>query len=305
MDDHTQRISSGPIEPGRMKPCEKCGLEYFPLRRGYCHRCDMNRRSRVGYECSYVDAAPARAHIRALVAAGVSLRGLATMAGVDRKRLHYILRGRRDRGAGPSQRITRTVADKILAVPVPESRLAVVAEGDLVDSVGTARRLQSLVAFGYSRDDLGRRMGYTGGRASCSGNISRLMDPALLTVRAGTARRAAALFCELQMVPGGSTRATTEGLRRGWPLPMDWDEESIDDPRAVTFRSGPPRLSRADIAEDIAQRQLRVVELTKLGLSASRIASELKVSVRQVVRDRAAAGRAVRGVVAESLGVSA
>lgn len=40
------------------KPCEKCGRDYYPLRRGYCHRCDMQRRARYGYQCSFVDAAP-------------------------------------------------------------------------------------------------------------------------------------------------------------------------------------------------------------------------------------------------------
>ena len=24
----------------QLRPCEKCGRDYYPLRRGYCHRCD-------------------------------------------------------------------------------------------------------------------------------------------------------------------------------------------------------------------------------------------------------------------------
>ena len=105
------------------KPCEKCGRDYYPLRRGYCHRCDMQRRARYGYQCSFVDAAPVRQHVAALGAAGIGLRRLAQLSGVSRSALTCLVNGRSERGSGPNKRVSAATAQAILAIEVRMSRV--------------------------------------------------------------------------------------------------------------------------------------------------------------------------------------
>lgn len=218
-------------------PCERCGNPSTDgnLRRGYCKRCDMQRRARVGYQCSYVDAAPARARVLGLRAHGIGLREIERRTGIARSALLSLIHGRtptEGRSGAPCARITQRNHDKIMSIEVPAGGLShrdPIPDGQMVDAIGTIRRLQALVAFGYPRSHLGRLMGWTGGSASLSGNISTLMDPTRTPrVRAATARRVAEIFRQLQMTPGPSARARNEGLRRGWELPFDWDEDELD-----------------------------------------------------------------------------
>lgn len=183
----------------------------------------MQRRSRYGYECSFVDAQPVRDHVAALAAAGIGLRRLAVLSGVGRSTLTTLVSGRSDRGTGPSKRISSQTAAAVLAVALPEvPHDASVADQQLVDAIGTVRRAQSLVALGYPRCDIAERIGVS----PC--NATRLFDPATLRVTARTARKVATLFDELQMRPGPSQRARNEGQRNGWDITLAWDDEEID-----------------------------------------------------------------------------
>jgi len=203
-------------------PCEKCGRHYRPLRRGYCHRCDMRRRARHGYQCSFVDATAARDHVAALRAAGIGLRRLSALSGVSRSALSCLVNGRSERGSSPSRRLGATTAAAILAVDIPEAPHDQVAGGQHVDAIGTVRRMQSLVAYGYPRYYLADRLGIA------PGNATALFDPATLRVTAATARKVAALFAELEATPGPSQRAKNDGARRGWEPPLAWDEREIN-----------------------------------------------------------------------------
>jgi transcriptional regulator with XRE-family HTH domain len=204
------------------KPCLKCSRLYFPLRRGFCNRCDAKRRALHGYQCSYVDAGPVRAHLETLRQAGLGLRRIAEITGVSRKTLNCLANGRSDRGSGPSKRVSAWTAGAVLAVEIPRVAHRVVAGGQIVDAIGTVRRLQSLVAFGYPRSYLAARIGMQ------PSNITKFFDPATLTVCASTARRVEALFAELQTTPGPSQRARNEGVRRGWDVPLAWEENELD-----------------------------------------------------------------------------
>jgi len=217
---------------GTPKPCEKCGQPSTDgrLRRGYCKRCDARRRNMVGYQSSYVDPTPARCHLAELRKAGMSIRQVARICGLQRSVVQTLARGYSAKG--PQRRITENTEKAILAVPIPDPvdnplyRMS--AAGALVDATGTIRRLQALVAWGYPRYYLGRRMGW-GDNAGASGNISKLMDATRTThVTAATALKVDSLFRELQLVPGPSTRARNEGAAKGWLLPMDWDEDLLD-----------------------------------------------------------------------------
>lgn len=204
------------------RPCEKCDRDYYPLRRGYCSRCDMQRRARRGYQCSFVDAQPVRRHVAALRKAGIGLRRLSELSGVSRSALTCLVNGRPERGSPPNKRVSAATAEAILAVPLPARPCDEVADHQLVDAIGTVRRLQSLVALGHPRSHLAKRLGIA------PANATRLFDSATLRVTAATARKVIALFDELQATPGPSERARSEGRRRGWEVPLAWDDDELD-----------------------------------------------------------------------------
>jgi len=206
--------------------CEKCQRAYKPLRRGYCNRCDMDRRARIGYQCSFVDAEPVRKHVQDLRDAGMGTRTIAAAAGISRTALGRLINGSLYRGSGPTKRMHRRTADAILAIAIPTAPHLRVAPGHLVDAIGTVRRGQALVAFGYPRSHIAARLGLT------PANATHLFKDSTQHVRAATAAKMAALFCELENRPGISLRARREGKRNKWPVPMQWDDD-IDMPSAA------------------------------------------------------------------------
>ena len=137
-----------------------------------------------------------------------------------------------------------------------------VAGGKLVDAIGTVRRAQALVAFGYPRSYIASRL------CISPANATRLFDPATLRFVAATARRMEALFVELQATPGPSQRARNDGIRNGWDVPLAWDDDELDqftavldEPRAVVEQAA------GDVSFDELYRELRY-----LGYSDSDIA---------------------------------
>ena len=103
----------------------------------------------------YVDASPAREHLRALAAAGIGWKRAAQLAGVATGTVSKLLYG----GPGdrpPSRGIRPETERKLLAVsPAAESLSA----GARTDAAGTRRRVQALVAAGYSQAILAERLG--------------------------------------------------------------------------------------------------------------------------------------------------
>lgn len=166
-----------------------------------------------------MDAEPARAHVTMLRASGLGLKRIAALAGVGHGALSKLVYGDSARGMAPSSRIRPATERRILAV---QPSLDVLGARRPVDGTGTRRRLQALVALGWSMTEVGRRLGWSPANA-CSligGN-----GP----VGAGTARAARALYDELWSArPPGRT----DGCRR-------WDGTT----RRSTTR--PPSLTRA------------------------------------------------------------
>lgn len=271
-------------------PCENCGRPYRPLRRGFCNRCDAKRRGRHGYQCSYVDAQPARAHLVALRQAGMGLRRISEITGISRKTLMNLATGRSDRGSAPSRRLAATTAAAILAADIPDAPHDQVAGGQLVDAIGTVRRMQSLVAYGYPRRYLADRLGIAARQATA------LCDPATLRVTATTHRRVASLFAELEATPGPSQRARDDGARRGWEVPLAWDERDID--RFTITTDQPDRAVPGPNALE------RYAELRFLGYSDQQIADREGIAVEslhvRLTRARAALAAAIEARAAET-----
>jgi WhiB family redox-sensing transcriptional regulator len=244
-----------------MTVCEKCGREYAPLRRGYCNRCDMRRRSLIGYQCSYVDAEPTRLHVKNLQAAGLGLRRVAELARVDRKVLQWVMTGRSERGAPPSARLSARNAEKILAVPIPEVVHRAVAKGQLVDAAATVRLLQSLVAAGYTRAYLAAQLGMQ------PGNATRLFRD-VRSVRADTAQRVEDLFNHLRASPGPSDIARAEGRKQGWSPPSDDGDSGASTAarRAAQHRRWAAELEERRLAKAARVDTDRLVEALRVAL---------------------------------------
>ena len=114
------------------------------------------------------------------------------------------------------------------------STSADLAPAALVDATAARRRLQALVALGWSQAKLAARLGMT------PSNFGAMLDRG--QVLAATDRAVAALYRELwDRAPDESThrakisasRARNYARGRGWPPPMAWDDEAIADPAAV------------------------------------------------------------------------
>ncbi|WP_031189507.1 MULTISPECIES: hypothetical protein [Streptomyces] len=171
-----------------------------------------------------INAEPARQHACALMAAGVSVRRMASAAGINPSIINGILytRGSQPRG----EKLRQANAEAILAV-----RAADVTPGTL-DATGTRRRLQALVAVGWPLFRIGPALDMY---PSMPGHL--LMER---TVYPTTAQTVAAGYGRLWntdprmhgIPPGSITRALRYARAQRWAPPAAWDDETIDDPTA-------------------------------------------------------------------------
>ncbi len=205
-----------------------CGKTATPPRRGMCKACYEKRRIRQTaygrWAPDRVDAGPVRAHVEELIAAGMSRRQICAAAGLDRKALVVIMRGKPSRE--PAAFVTRATADAFMAVLLPAVRYEAMAPHALVPAIGAQRRLRALVSAGWTMTFLAGELGLA------VKNFSTMLHHQE-QVTARRHRQVCVLFARLQMQPGPSRRARDYGRKRRWPLPFQWDEGVLDDPAAA------------------------------------------------------------------------
>jgi lambda repressor-like predicted transcriptional regulator len=206
----------------RCSPCRSASADYARRRKAQLATGRWN---------GLVDADPVRRHVLALRAAGLSTAQLVEEAGVSRSCLDDILPGRA--GRAPARRILHSSARAVLAIPVDHRAIMLRTDPrSAVPAVGTQRRLQALVALGWSMAQLAARVGVE------ANSLRRLINtnPKVL---ATTARTVATLYQEMWNArPAPVTRpqhvAVTKTVnlaaRRGWVIPAMWDDDVIDDP---------------------------------------------------------------------------
>ncbi len=235
----------------------------------------------------YVDAAPSREHIRMLGEAGIGWKRVAELSGLPVSVISKLLYGGPG-GRPPTRRVRPDTAAAILAVEPATANLGGKAP---VDATATLRRLQALVAIGWSQAQLASRLGML------PGNFGMLMKRGQVT--AATERAAATLYDELwDTAPPESThhekiaasRARNHARARDWPPPMAWDDDTIADPAATPAedwkrpqRRGP--LRGAELAAEAA-------ELAELGISRELAAARLGVKPETLERAVARARKA-------------
>jgi len=234
-------------------------------------RCDDCRTATAAYEAhrsrqraygidAYIDATPARTHVRRLGAQGMGWKRVARTAGLSPSTVWKLLYGDPSRNRVPNKRIRPATANTILAVTLD------LADGQIIDGTGTTRRIQALVAIGWSQSSIARRVGIH------PANLTPLAH-GRRSVHVGTARAVIDLYDELCMTPAPTgnrhsntsrTRALNYAAAHDWAPPLAWDEDTIDDPAAT------PAVEHAnedpDVDEVAIQRRMggdRTIRLTK------------------------------------------
>lgn len=201
------------VERCRCTPCRAASRAYENWR----HRQIAYGRS------AYVDADPVRAHVRNLSEQGLGWKRAAQLAGLTTSTVWKLLYGDPGRGMAPSKRVRRRTAAALLAVTADLDNLGATVP---VPAVGPRRRLQALVAIGWSQTYLANRMGVG------VGSLNLTLHGPSSHVRAATARAARDLYDELWNTrpaqPNPRTLAAAQ--RHGWAPPLAWDDDTIDDP---------------------------------------------------------------------------
>lgn len=210
----------------------------------------------------YVDAGPARAHVEALRTQGMGWRRIAIAAGVPTGAMSKLLYGVSRRGLQPSRGILRETESRILAVQLDLGAAVV------VDGVGTHRRLQALVARGWSQSKLAGMLGI---RPTNIGPIIHGRRPVQLV----TARAVRELYDRLWDKPppdvtrwdrGAALYACRQAKEHGWVPPLAWDDNAIDDPAAspeILEDSG-PLVDQVLVERAIAGQQVKLSRAEKL-----------------------------------------
>jgi transcriptional regulator with XRE-family HTH domain len=197
-----------------------------------------NRERQRGYgRAAYVDAEPARVHLRALGEAGIGWRRAAELAGLSTSVVSKILYGQA--GRAPSKRVRVATAEKILRVEINGDGMAAHA---VVDATGARRRLRALVAIGWAQIQLAERLGLT------PNNFWTLIH-GQPNITAARRRAVAELYDELWDKPpadGALARKSRRyAQRQGWVSPLAWDDDEIDNPAAEPTGVRPDTIDQA------------------------------------------------------------
>ena len=235
-------------------------------------RCTACREARIRYQKRWlydrsrgvrrwIPVTEVRPHVRRLLAAGMTLNGIAKASGVSRQVVHRVARGDTDR-------LQAAKAAAILAVPGPRY-------GDddetFVDRHGTVLRIRALLALGWRHEDM---------RAE-SGVVTHLVlaQPGdRVTWR--NRQRVAAMYDRLSMRLGPSRVTAARAAKAGYLPPLALDDDRIDDPAYRPDRSVLYRRNQRGTPMDT------VIELIELGETDAGIAQRLGISETSARRAR-------------------
>ena len=238
----------------------------------------------------FIDAAPTREHVQTLRAAGIGLDQIAKLAEVSASHVRQLIYQRRD-GRPPIQRVRPATAERLLRVHVSTANRAPRSH---LDATGTRRRLQALVAIGWTPSRLAAEMGRS------TPELRRSMTSARVT--ATTAQQVRDLYERLWDVrPPHATSAQRAAIdtsrayarRHGWLPPLAWDDIDTDPhrPDDIQLDNAPDEIAieRAIAGDGIrldhltpAEQDEVVRRLTQRGSSIRDIADQLATTKRTV-----------------------
>jgi lambda repressor-like predicted transcriptional regulator len=185
------------------------------------------RAHKTGTWTALVDATPARRHVRRLQRQGMSGQAIAQAAGVSVHTVLDLLRPHPTKRRARRRRINPSIEVQILAVRGPVS--------GRIDSTGTIRRVQALVARGWPVSHIARRAGL-----SCENSSEILQRPRVYVTTAAAINDVYESLRRKRPEKHGVTRAhaavaRNRAARLGWVPPSYWDRQpgAIDDPEFV------------------------------------------------------------------------
>ena len=133
------------------------------------------------------------------------------------------------------------------------SKLKAMGRGRRVDPTGTKRRIQALQALGWTQAHIASATGLC-----TAATVTKILRDSSAWVFPSTAARVSQAYDVLSMRPGPSQLTVKYAARRGWPPPLAWDDDTIDDPAAKPYRptSRNPGRGRDLVDEVLVQRAL-------------------------------------------------
>ena len=126
---------------------------------------------------------------------------------------------------------------------------------------GSTRRLQALTAIGWDTDTLATELGWTS---------TQLAKALTGHTPPHTRHHITALYDLLSMTPGPSTQARQHAQQHGWPPPLAWDDEHLDNPDATPAPGWKPTTKRQPFTD-------RYQEWRTLGYSDLEILHRFKI----------------------------
>lgn len=221
----------------RCLPCGTANCDY---------EANRTRQQAYGRWNGLVDAEPAREHVRSLMAQGMGLKRIVAVSEVSQGQLWKLLYGKKrpDGTRDASKRIRPGTEAKILAVQLD------LADGANVDSTGAVRRIQALVALGWSQSKIAARMGIL------RSNFTDLAQGRTeITVAHDKGIRALYDEWSMTLPPQekhrdkiAASRSRNYAVAHGWVPPLAWDDESIDDSAAAPYVATGPAGAAVDEA---------------------------------------------------------
>lgn len=152
----------------------------------------------------------------------------------------------------------------------------------IIDGTGTRRRLQALMAAGWTCQQIAAaHPGWTPGKAGRDA-VQKLVEQQ--RVRRTIADRVAVVYAQLEDLDGDSVQTRARALARGWAPPEAWWPEDLDDPEAQPW-------ARTGGLDEVLLQRMRAGRATAAELAELR---HLHWSVRLPLIDRwQAAGRSL------------
>ncbi|MEW2483606.1 hypothetical protein AB0876_28870 [Mycobacterium sp. NPDC049093] len=116
-----------------------------------------------------------------------------------------------------NERVQRSTEAKVLGIPVPTE---LIPTGAYINGIGTRRRLQALVAIGWTQQLIGRELGVVQSRVRAMTYQDGVTAQVAFSVRE--------VFDRLAMTVGPSQATRVRAAAKGWLPPLAWDD--IDNP---------------------------------------------------------------------------
>lgn len=162
----------------------------------------------------------------------------------------------------------------------------------LVDSTGARRRIQALMAMGWPKAEIGRRLGM-----SHPNSLSHVLGRD--QVRRDTHESISALYEKLCMTSGPSALTRGKARALGYRTALAWNNIDLD-PEPVTVEPDSDQVDPVAVVLAVAgdppevlrdvDRRAAVAELVRRGEATTQIAARIGITEKQADRDRDTVG---------------